>query len=107
MKTGVFRYVLHHDVADRLSEGWHWCGEVSVYSALMWWCCGQCADVEIPCAAARHFADRAGNACVKCVEARGSCRAIGFLPPQLRLVGLWKVTSIKWRCSACQAAGPR
>jgi hypothetical protein len=26
VSNGIFRYVLHHDVADRLNEGWRWCG---------------------------------------------------------------------------------
>lgn len=49
---GIFRYVRHGDVADRMAQGWRWCnsllGSHGEYSALMWWCCGACADGEAP-----------------------------------------------------------
>jgi len=50
--TGVFRYVRHEHVADRMAEGWRYAGYLGrthgAWSALMWWCCGQCNDREVP-----------------------------------------------------------
>lgn len=50
--TGVFRFIRHHDVADRMNEGWRYAGYLGPmhgsWSCLMWWCCGACKDNEVP-----------------------------------------------------------
>jgi hypothetical protein len=50
--TGIFRYVRHSDVADKLDDGWRYAAHLGRthghWSALMWWCCGDCVDGEAP-----------------------------------------------------------
>lgn len=50
--TGVFRFIRHHDVAERMNEGWRYAGNLGrthgEWSCLMWWCCGACTDTEPP-----------------------------------------------------------
>lgn len=52
MTTGVFLMVRHHDVADRMDQGWRYAGHLGrvhgYWSALMFWCCGACEDHEVP-----------------------------------------------------------
>jgi hypothetical protein len=52
MLTGVFRYVRHELVADRLAQGWRYAGNLGrthdQWSVLMWWCCGACETWEVP-----------------------------------------------------------
>lgn len=52
MKTGIFRFVQHGYVADRLDQGWRYLGAIhrphGYWSALMWWCAGHCEDGEAP-----------------------------------------------------------
>ena len=48
MKTGVFRYIVHHKVPDHMERGWRWIAHLGEYSCLMWWCCGECRDEEVP-----------------------------------------------------------
>ena len=50
--TGIFRFIRHDDVADRMAEGWRYAGTLGhvhgAWSTLMWWCCGDCLDGEAP-----------------------------------------------------------
>lgn len=50
--TGVFRYVRNGDVAVKLSEGWRYAAHLGDthgrWSTLLWWCCGECKDSEVP-----------------------------------------------------------
>lgn len=47
--TGIFRYVVWRDVADRMEQGWRYCGVAhEEWSAIMWWCVGDCEDGEAP-----------------------------------------------------------
>jgi hypothetical protein len=50
--NGIYRYVRLPDVADRMADGWRWRADMGPvhgrWSALMWWCCGDCADGEAP-----------------------------------------------------------
>jgi len=47
--TGIFRYIDHHQVAERMEQGWRWVGVAHpAWSDIMWWCCGDCQDGEAP-----------------------------------------------------------
>lgn len=47
--TGIYRFIPHCDVADRMAQGWRYLGFAREHwSALMWWCCGSCRDGEAP-----------------------------------------------------------
>jgi hypothetical protein len=52
IKSGVFRYIRLGEVADRLNSGWRYAAHLGQphgqYSVLMWWCCGDCKDDEVP-----------------------------------------------------------
>lgn len=46
--TGVYRFILHHDIERHLALGWRWCCSLGDDSSLMWWCCGACSESEVP-----------------------------------------------------------
>lgn len=50
--NGIFRYVRHYDVADRMDQGWRYAGNLGrihgEWSTLMWFCNGSCRDGEAP-----------------------------------------------------------
>lgn len=52
MLDGVYRFIRHPDVAERMADGWQWRGDLGPvhgrWSTLMWWCCGECLDGEAP-----------------------------------------------------------
>lgn len=50
--VGIFRFVRHHEVAERLSDGWRYAGTLGrthgEWSVLMYWCCGDCGGEFAP-----------------------------------------------------------
>lgn len=52
MTTGVYRYVPHSHLLRRLAQGWQWAADLGQthgeWSCLMWFCCGDCNDSEVP-----------------------------------------------------------
>jgi hypothetical protein len=52
MRLGVYRYIRLSEVADRLNDCWRYTADLGQphghYAVLMWWCCGDCLDSEVP-----------------------------------------------------------
>lgn len=53
MLTGVFRYTRNQDIGERLfADCWKYARDLGEthgrWSALLWWCCGDCAEGEAP-----------------------------------------------------------